>query len=227
MPGLRPVFISVRAGVPLPDFLDIHALAALVQVVLIDLSMAGDNAVVIGVAAMQVPPAQRKKVIFGGLVTAVVLRFLLAVLAASILDTIGLMFAGGLLLLWVAWRLGRDLVHPEERPVEPEASALNGCTAGVAAKAPPGLRRAIFQIALADLSMSLDNVLAVSGAAMKHVWVLAIGLILSVALMGLAATFVAKLLARHPWINYAGLTIIVYVALRMVWFGGLAILHAL
>jgi YjbE family integral membrane protein len=204
------------------------AFAALIQVILIDIAMAGDNAIVIGIAAARVPKPDRRKVIFGGLVAAVVLRLVLATLTATILERIGLMFAGGILLLWVAWRLYRDIHHSHEERLGANAISNNGtpdvpCTPST----PHDLRRAIIQIAIADISMSLDNVLAVAGAAMRHTWVLAVGLMLSVALMGFAASMVARLLQRHPWISYAGLTIVVYVALRMVWFGGVEIMHAM
>lgn len=204
------------------------AFAALVQVVLIDIAMAGDNAVVIGLAALRVPKPDRRKVIFGGLVAAVVLRLVLAVLTATILERIGLMFAGGILLLWVAWRLYRDIHHRRDEQIGAEALATEGAQDMPCTPAPkPNVRRAILQIAVADVSMSLDNVLAVAGAAMNHVWVLAVGLMLSVALMGFAASLVARLLQRHPWISYAGVLIVVYVALRMVWFGGVELWQAM
>lgn len=194
------------------------AFIALLQVILIDLTLAGDNAVVIGMAAAQVPPDKRPRAIFWGLVAAVILRVILAVLTATILHVIGLMFAGGILLLWVSWRVWRDL-----NPPDGDAAHSQELSHEYKLKT---VRRAIFRIVLADLSMSLDNVLAVAGAAMEHVVVLAIGLILSVALMGIAASIVAKLLNKHPWISYAGLIIVVYVALRMIWFGGLEVWHA-
>ncbi|HTW33408.1 MAG TPA: TerC family protein [Rhizomicrobium sp.] len=204
------------------------SLAALIQVILIDIAMAGDNAIVIGLAATRVPKPDRRKVIFGGLVAAVVLRLVLAVMTATILERIGLMFAGGILLLWVAWRLYRDIHHGHDDKIGAHAIAHagqreNGCTPSSPPVPAHDVRKAIIQIAIADVSMSLDNVLAVAGAAMKHVWVLVVGLMLSVALMGFAASFVARLLQRHPWISYAGLTIVVYVALRMIWFGGMEI----
>jgi YjbE family integral membrane protein len=219
------------------------AFAALIQVILIDIAMAGDNAIVIGIAAARVPKPDRRKVIFGGLVAAVVLRLVLATLTATILERIGLMFAGGLLLLWVAWRLYRDIHHSHDEKLGAKAIAneshgdgsdapngiRNGATgdASLATSSPHNVRRAILQIAIADVSMSLDNVLAVAGAAMNHVWVLVVGLSLSVALMGFAASLVARLLQRHPWISYAGLTIVVYVALRMIYFGSLEIWQAM
>jgi YjbE family integral membrane protein len=191
------------------------ALIALLQVILIDLTLAGDNAVVIGMTAAQVPPDKRPRAIFWGLVIAVILRIILATLTATIMSVIGLMFAGGILLLWVSWRIWRDFNSDGS-----DAAARAGSPHAYKLKT---MRRALLRIVLADLSMSLDNVLAVAGAALDHVWVLTIGLILSVALMGVAATFVAKLLHKHPWISYAGLIIVIYVALRMVWFGGLEV----
>jgi len=204
------------------------SIAALIQVILIDIAMAGDNAIVIGLAATRVPKADRRKVIFGGLVAAVVLRLVLAMLTATILERIGLMFAGGILLLWVAWRLYRDIHHGHDDKIGAHAIANESAPDGHCAPAPThDVRKAIMQIAVADVSMSLDNVLAVAGAAMNHVWVLVVGLTLSIALMGFAASMVAKLLQRHPWISYAGLTIVVYVALRMIYFGSLEIMHVM
>jgi YjbE family integral membrane protein len=205
------------------------AVIALVQVILIDVVLAGDNAVVIGMAAARVPKPDRRRVIFWGLTAAVFLRVLPAMTTATILETIGLMFAGGILLLWVSWRLYRDILHSKEESVGAQTIAeahTPDCTPATPTLHSKDLRNAIIQIVVADLSMSLDNVLAVAGAAMDHVWVLAIGLILSVALMGVAASMIANLLQRHPWINYAGLIIVVYVALRMIWFGGMEIMHA-
>jgi len=205
-------------------------LIALLQVILIDIVLAGDNAVVIGLVAAKIPKARRRVVIFWGLVAAVVLRVTLATFTATILDVIGLMFAGGILLLWVSWRLYRDITdkHNGRDDVLSELNdAGNGAVyAGGGALAETGMRRAILQIMVADLSMSLDNVLAVAGAAMDHVWVLAIGLLLSIALMGVAASMIAALLQKHPWVSYAGLIIVVYVACRMIYIGGIDIMHA-
>ncbi|HEY2032967.1 MAG TPA: TerC family protein [Rhizomicrobium sp.] len=205
---------------------DLHllspSLVALLQVILIDIVLAGDNAVVIGMAASRVPSIQRARVIFWGLAAAVVIRIVLAMLTATLLAVIGLMFAGGILLLWVTWRLYRDIHGGDDDEVGHYTIASGG--GDHPQHRPPlsdkGLRKAIGSIVLADISMSLDNVLAVAGAAMEHVWVLAVGLILSIAMMGVAAAMLAKLLHRHPWINYAGLIIVLYVALRMIWFGG-------
>jgi YjbE family integral membrane protein len=187
-------------------------LIALSQVLMIDVVLAGDNAVVIGMAAARVPPTLRKKVILWGLVAAVGLRIGLAVTAGSLMQVIGLRLAGGILLLWVCWRFWHDLSRGAH-----DAPALDAGTS---------LKRAILQIVLADVSMSLDNVLAVAGAAIGHVDVLVIGLLLSVALMGTAANFIAKLLEHYRWINYIGLAIVLYVAVTMIWHGGHQVLNA-
>jgi len=179
---------------------------ALAQVLMIDIVLAGDNAVVIGLAAARVPPKLRKKVIFWGLAAAVVLRIVMAAIAVKLLAVIGLTLAGGILLLWVCWRMWRDIAG-EKHHDAPKIEA--GATA----------RRAIFQILVADISMSLDNVLAVAGAAREHLDVLIIGLLMSVALMGAAATYIAKLLERYRWIAYIGLAIVVYVAVTMIYHG--------
>ena len=206
---------------------------ALLQVILIDIVLAGDNAVVIGMAASRVPKQDRRKVIFWGLFAAVAIRVALATITVQLLEVIGLMLAGGILLLWVAWRLYRDI--RQEFEVEPEDSS--DCTSSVAktGNVPPlsdvdsrhRVRRAIFQITLADISMSLDNVLAVAGAAVHHIVVLAIGLLLSIGLMGLAASMIARLLGRYPWVSYAGLFIVVYVAITMIVQGGQMVIHAM
>jgi len=193
---------------------------ALLQVILIDIVLAGDNAVVIGMAAAHAPKEHRAKIIFWGLAIAVVLRIALASVTTILLNVIGLMLAGGILLLWVSWRLYRDLRAHHSGPcgeVDDEKLAQIGHK---------GVRQAIIQITLADLSMSLDNVLAVAGAAMHHVWVLVVGLILSVALMGAAANFIANMLERHRWIGYAGLLLVVYVACSMIWHGGNSVVDA-
>jgi YjbE family integral membrane protein len=190
---------------------------ALIQVVLIDMTLAGDNAVVIGMAAAPVPKADRRKVILLGLMAAVALRVVLAVFAVSLLAIIPLTIAGGILLLWVCWRLWRDLRQEQQQAAPDACAAPAPAPAGVSHA--QAMRRAVLHITLADISMSLDNVLAVAGAARHHVSVLVIGLLLSVALMGLAANLIAKLLQRHPWISYAGIFIVLFVALRMIWEG--------
>jgi YjbE family integral membrane protein len=188
-------------------------LFALGQVLMIDLVLAGDNAVVIAMAAARVPVEMRRKVIFWGLAAAVLLRLGLAVIAVQLMQIIGLTLAGGILLLWVSWRFWRDL-----RSGHKQAHAID---------AGNSLRRAITQILVADISMSLDNVLGVAGAAIGHLDVLVIGLLLSVALMGTAAQFIAKLLERWRWISYLGLAIVVYVALSLVWHGSSEVIEAL
>jgi YjbE family integral membrane protein len=190
-------------------------LFALGQVLMIDLVLAGDNAVVIGMAAARVPLHMRRKVIVWGIGAAVVLRIALAVVAVKLMAIIGLTLAGGILLLWVCWRMWRDISG--DKHVE----------AGHQIDAGASMKRAILQIVLADVSMSLDNVLGVAGAARDHIDVLVIGLILSVALMGAAATMVAGLLQRYRWISYVGLLIVLYVAVTMVWEGGGQVLEAI
>jgi len=181
---------------------------------MIDIVLAGDNAVVIGLAAGRVPLELRKKVILWGLVAAVVLRVGLAVIAVQLMQVIGLTLAGGIVLLWVCWRFWRDISgDKDQEAAAPDANA--------------SLKRAILQIVLADVSMSLDNVLAVAGAARDHLDVLVIGLLMSVALMGAAANLIARLLERYRWISYLGLAIVLYVALSMVWHGGHDVLKAL
>jgi YjbE family integral membrane protein len=189
--------------------------AALAQVLMIDVVLAGDNAVVIGLAAARVPPQVRKKVIFWGLVAAVVLRIAMAGIAVTLLEIIGLLLAGGILLLWVSWRFWRDIRggHKTEHAIELDANA--------------SLKRAITQIVLADVSMSLDNVLAVAGAAKDHMDVLVLGLLMSVALMGAAASFIARVLERYRWISYVGLAVVVYVALNMIYHGSEDVVAAL
>lgn len=182
-------------------------LVALLQVLMIDVVLAGDNAVVIGLAAARVPPDLRKKVILWGLIAAVALRVGLAVIAVQLMGVIGLRLAGGILLLWVCWRFYRDIKGGHHHDTQ-------------AIGAMGSLRQAVVQIVLADVSMSLDNVLAVSGAAIGHLDVLVIGLLMSVALMGAAANLIARLLERYRWISYVGLVIVLYVALNMIWHGG-------
>jgi len=199
------------------------SIAALLQVILIDIVLAGDNAVVIGLAAALVPKPQRPRVIFWGLAAAVIFRIVVAcVIAQFLLHSIFLLFAGGALLLFVAWRLYRDIhrAHEELVAAKSMGAVRNGINPSCQPSRTRNVRSAVVKIAIADLSMSLDNVLAVAGAAMNHVWVLVVGLLLSIVLIGFAASKIANLLQKHPWISYAGLIIIVYVALRMIWLGG-------
>jgi YjbE family integral membrane protein len=196
-------------------------LYAFVSVVIIDLVLAGDNAIVVGMAASGLPREKQRRVIMLGIVLALLFRVVFALIAVQLLAIIGLLLAGGLLLLWVAWKMWREL-HPRDGAgAVPDLDEV-GNPAPDAGGAPPGTKKtstAIWQIAVADVSMSLDNVLAVAGAARDHMVMLVFGLVLAVALMGVAATFIAKLLARHHWLNYLGLAIITFVALTMIWEG--------
>ncbi len=182
-------------------------LSALAQVLLIDLTLAGDNAVVVGLAVAGLPAHQKRPAILVGIIVATVLRIVLGAFTMQLLQIVGLLLAGGVLLLWVCWKMYREL--------------RSGGSHAAPVDAPPKtLRAAMIQIILADLSMSLDNVLAVAGAAGGHTWVLVVGLAVSVVLMGLAATWIAGLLERHRWIGWVGLAIVLYVALQLVWNGG-------
>jgi YjbE family integral membrane protein len=184
----------------------IPELAALAQVVLIDVVLAGDNAVVVGLAVAGLPGRQQRMAIVLGLAVATAIRVVCAAAAFRLLEIIGLTLAGGLLLLWVCWRMYREL---RRRPKPGVEHGLPRRT----------LSQAMLMIALADLSMSLDNVLAVAGAAEGHLWVLVVGLGLSVVLMGIAAGVLAKLLERYRWIAWIGVLIVFYVALKMIWEG--------
>ena len=195
---------------------------AFFKVVMIDLVLAGDNAIVIGLAAAGLPKEQRGKAILVGVAAATVLRILFAVVAVQLLKVIGLVFVGGLLLLWVCWKMWREL--REQRADNDAEEALEGKDLNADGTIAGGAKRKTFgqaamQIVIADISMSLDNVLAVAGAAREHPTVLVFGLILSVALMGLAASLIAKLLHRYRWIAYIGLAIIFYVAVDMIYRG--------
>lgn len=199
-------------------------LAALVQVILIDLVLAGDNAVVIGLAAAGLPADLRRRAILIGIIAATVLRICFALITTQLLSLGGaVLVAGGILLLYVCWKMYRELSvsHEEEHEAtEALADADLNADGTVAKKAPrKTLRDAVVQIVIADVSMSLDNVLAVAGAAQHHFEVLVIGLIFSVLLMGVAATFIARLLHRYRWIAWLGLIIILYVSVRMLYEG--------
>jgi len=202
------------------------ALSALLQVILIDLVLAGDNAIVIGLAAAGLPKEQRGRAILVGVIAATVLRIIFASVATWLLAIIGLLLAGGILLLWVCWKMWRELrTSAAEHGAAREA--LSGQHLDADADAPrKTFTQAAWQIVIADVSMSLDNVLAVAGAAHEHPFVLIFGLGLSVALMGVAATFIARLLNRYRWIAYVGLAIILYVALKMIWEGSFQIHEA-
>ncbi|MEI3851908.1 MULTISPECIES: TerC family protein [Ensifer] len=191
-------------------------LAALLQVIVIDLVLAGDNAVVIGLAAAGLPTEQRKKVILVGIIAATVLRIALASVTVQLLEIIGLLLAGGILLLWVCWKMWREIREQQAAHAAGES--------GAASNAPQKtFMQAAIQIVIADISMSLDNVLAVAGAAREHPTILVIGLALSIAMMGVAAGFIARLLNRYHWIAYIGLAIILYVSLDMIYRGAIEV----
>ena len=197
-------------------------LVALGQVIMIDLVLAGDNAIVIGLAAAGLPKEMRGKAILAGVVAATVLRIIFAIFTTQLLAIVGLLLVGGLLLLWVAWKMWKELRagHEDIEGLEAMTGDDMNADGTVAGKAPSKtFAQAAWQILIADVSMSLDNVLAVAGAAREHPSILVIGLALSIAMMGLAATFIAKLLNKHRWIAFVGLAIIVYVALEMMYRG--------
>lgn len=207
---------------PLPELFSAEVVTSFLQVILIDIALAGDNAVVIALAAQGLPVEQRNKAIMVGIVAATVLRIAFASVTVQLLSVVGLLLAGGILLLWVCWKMWREM-HPGQLP-------LLGAAARAAAPGAPDVPRhktfgqAAFQIVIADVSMSLDNVLAVAGAAREHPVVLVFGLTLSVALMGFAAVLISKLLQRHRWIAYLGLAVILYVALEMIYVGSKEVL---
>lgn len=193
---------------------------ALLQVIGIDLVLAGDNAIVIGLAAAGLPKAQRGRAILVGVVAATILRIGFALITTWLLGVVGLLLAGGILLLWVCWKMWRELRANSREDHQHAMQALSGDGHNGERPAKKTFAQAATQIVVADVSMSLDNVLAVAGAAREHPTVLIVGLVLSVALMGLAASYLARVLHRFPIIAYAGLLIILYVALSMIWEGG-------
>jgi len=201
------------------EFITPEALTALLQVVLIDLVLAGDNAVVIGLAAAGLPAEQRRRAIIVGIAAATVLRIVFAGVATQLLQVIGLLLAGGVLLLWVCWKMWRELREQAAHSKELAFSHGGGAEAAPAQRKTFG--QAAVQIIAADVSMSLDNVLAVAGAAREHPYILAFGLLLSVALMGVAADLLGRVLQKQRWIAYVGLAIIIYVAFEMIYRGSL------
>jgi YjbE family integral membrane protein len=203
------------------DFSSFGVFGALIQVILIDLVLAGDNAVVIGLAAAGLDPSHRKRAIIIGILAATVLRIGFALVATQLLAIVGLLLAGGFLLLWVCWKMWEELHHSAAADKAAQEALEN---TDVDAPAVPGaprktLRQAVTQIIVADVSMSLDNVLAVAGAAQHHTEALIFGLALSVLLMGAASAYIASLLNKHRWIAYLGLAVILFVAVRMVYHG--------
>ena len=196
--------------------------SALLSVIIIDVVLAGDNAIVVGMAAAGLAPEHRARVVAVGILAATALRILFAFVALELLQSvIGMTLAGGLLLLWVAWKMYREI--RETGPVPAHAAAAGGGSSPARRQKTPA--RAMCQIVLADLSMSLDNVLAVAGVARDHPFILLVGLVLSVALMGVASTYIARLLDRLFWLSWVGLGIITFVALKMVWDGSTQIVH--
>lgn len=191
------------------------ALAAFGQVLMIDILLAGDNAIVVGALAAGLPAEQRRKVILIGIIAALVLRIAFALVVTQLMQVVGLIFAGGLLLLWVSWKMYRELHPSGQSGGSPEIEGDE--TSGL--KPAKSFAAAAWAVAVADVSMSLDNVLAVAGAAREHPGILIVGLILSVALMGIAANFIAKYIERYRWIAYVGLLVILYVAGKMIYDG--------
>lgn len=205
-----------------------EALSAFFQVIFIDLVLAGDNAIVIGLAASGLPREQRNRAILVGIIAATVLRIIFASITTWLLAIVGLLVAGGILLLWVCWKMWRELREQathDQAEAEKELELAMSIEHGQGPSPEElGIKRktfgaALLQIMIADVTMSLDNVLAVAGAAHDHPWIMVFGLVLSIALMGVAATFIAKILTKHRWIGYVGLVIVLYVALHMIWDG--------
>jgi YjbE family integral membrane protein len=208
--------------------ISVAELSALIQVIFVDLVLAGDNAIVVGMVAAGLPVADRRRVILVGIAAATIMRVLFAVATVQLMQIVGLVLAGGLLLLWVSWKLWREIEDRRKAAAGARALAEAESALGFdeesesslesAADEPPrkNLRQAVVHIVIADLSMSLDNVLAVAGIAREHTWILITGLVFSVAFMGLAAVYIARLLERHHWIAYIGLAVIFYVAVEMV-----------
>ncbi len=211
--------------IALPHLPMAGAVTAFAQVVMIDLALAGDNAVAVGLAAAGLPERQRRRAILLGLGGAVVMLIGFALVTVQLLDIVGLLLAGGCLLLWVCWKMWREL-REQGREASAEGEAALEAATGVAIGAHPRavakaktMGQALLQILVADLTMSLDNVLAVAGAARQHPQVLVAGLMISITLMGVAASWIAKLLHRFRWLGYVGLAIVFYVSLHMIWEG--------
>ena len=198
-----------------PSLISAGAVTAFLEILFIDIVLAGDNAIVVGALAAGLPAEQRKKVILIGVLAALVLRIAFALLVSQLLQVVGLVLAGGILLLWVAWKMFREIRHKGESAGSNEVAGDEH--SGL--KPAKTFARAAWGVALADVSMSLDNVLAVAGAARDHPWVLVFGLFLSVLLMGVAANFIARYIERYAWIAWIGLLVILWVALKMIYEG--------
>jgi len=199
----------------LTAWLEPAALTALTEILLIDIVLAGDNAIVVGALAAGLPAEQRRKVIMIGVIAALVLRITFALIVSQLLQVVGLILAGGFLLLWVAWKMWRELHEARSSQGSPEI--VGDEHSGVAPA--KSFAKAAWGVAVADVSMSLDNVLAVAGAARDHPNILIFGLILSVILMGVAANFIARFIERYRWIAYVGLAVVAWVAVKMIWDG--------
>ena len=191
------------------------ALAAFGQVLMIDIMLAGDNAIIVGALAAGLPADQRRRVIMIGIIAALVLRIIFALVVTQLMQIVGLILAGGLLLLWVSWRMYRELHPATDGEGSPEI--VGDEHSGV--RPAKSFAAAAWAVAVADVSMSLDNVLAVAGAAREHPGILIVGLLLSVALMGIAANFIARYIERYRWIAYVGLIVVIYVAGKMIYDG--------
>ena len=203
------------------DPTDISQVTALFSIILIDIVMSGDNAIIIGMAVAGLPPALRRRAIVIGIVAATVLRICFALIVVELLSIIGLLLAGGLLLAWVCWRMWRE-IRSGRMTRNPEEADSGGAPKDRKATT---MRQALMLIVVADVSMSLDNVLAVGGAAQGHHALLVFGLVLSIALMAFAANYIAKMLHRHGWIAYLGLVVVIYVAGDMIWRGTVEVLE--
>ena len=211
------------------DLISLAEISALVQVILVDLVLAGDNAIVIGMAVVGLPAHLRGRVLVLGIAAATALRVVFALLTVYLLQIIGLLLAGGILLLWVSWKLWRELrAHSQQQHAARNIKAMAGGEPVEDVQAPvKSLRSAVIQIIVADVSMSLDNVLAVAGVARDHLWVLIFGLALSIAFMGLAAALIARILARNYWIGYLGLIVILYVSVSMIYEGAIQVIQVM
>ena len=208
------------------DIVSSEALAALLQVIMINFVLSGDNAVVIGLATVGLPPEQRKRAMFVGIFAATALRVAFAAVATQLLQVLGLLLAGGILLLWVCWKMWRELRARSHRAEDvPPDDAADGATGRRLHR--KTFRQAALQIVVADVSMSLDNVLAVAGAAREHPFILAFGLLLSIAMMAVAATLLGRLIEKYRWIAYLGLAVILYVACEMIYRGTLEVAPAI
>jgi YjbE family integral membrane protein len=208
------------------DIISSQAVAALLQVIMIDLVLAGDNAVVIGLATAGLPAEQRRRAILVGILAATGLRIAFAGVATQLLQVLGLLLAGGILLLWVCWKMWRELRAQSRHGVPgDDAAADKGPAAGRPRR--KTFAQATLQIIVADVSMSLDNVLAVAGAAREHPFILAFGLVLSVAMMGIAANLLGRFIQTHRWIAYLGLAVVLYVACEMIYRGALEVTPAI